>query len=166
MKHFKPLPYIAFVSLMTIFTFESFGQKIERHVISSSGEFLTGEAYTLQFTLGESYSQTLYDGGQLTQGFEQEWAVVTAIDEPEVDGLDVKVYPNLTPGILNIEVQESVEASVFDLYGRMLKNWRIDSGKISVQIDELPSGMYVILFKSEDGNKVCSVKVNKVSGEK
>ena len=161
MKSFKPLPYIAFVTLMTIFTFESFGQKIERHVLSSSGEFLTSDAYTLLFTLGESYSQTLNDGGQLNQGFEQEWAVVTAIDEPEADGLDVKVYPNLTPGILNVEVQESVEANLFDLNGHQLKNWSIESGKISVQIDELPSGLYVIVFKSKDGNKVSSVKVNK-----
>jgi 5-hydroxyisourate hydrolase-like protein (transthyretin family) len=147
---------------MAFFASNCNAQKIDRYVIAASGEILNSGDYTLQFTIGESYAQTVYDGGQLTQGFEQEWAVVTAVEDAEVEPLFVNVYPNLTPGILNIEVHEPAVASIFDLYGHMLKSWTLESGRISVQIDELPSGMYIIVFKSEQGNRVSSVKVNKV----
>ncbi len=140
-----------FLFLLTIFVLpeDCLGQQIERFVLSTSGEILENEDYTLQFTLGESYAHTAYADGQLTQGFQQEWVIVTAVENPGVEVLTVKVYPNLTPGILNFEVQESAVASLFDLHGHMLKSWELESGSISVQIDELPSGMYVVTFKSE-----------------
>ncbi len=162
MKFLKTLPYITFGVLMTAFAFDGIGQEIERYALPSAGEVFTNENYSLQFTLGEPYANTVYGGGQLTQGFEQEWAVVTAIDEPGVVALDVNLFPNLTQGILNIEAEESVEASVFDIYGQMLKSWHIEAGRISVQIDELPSGMYMVVFKSSVGNKIRSFKVNKI----
>lgn len=153
--------YIAVILMVVLHSTGVLGQNIDRYVIPAAGETLSGDDYSLQFTMGESYAQTLHEVQQLTQGFEQEWAVVTAIDEPSDVSWPVKVYPNLTPGILNIEVEEPVVANIFDVYGHLLKTWAIESDKTSVQIDELPSGMYIVEIRSAKGNRARSVKVYK-----
>src|SRR6187402_55925 len=83
-------------------------QSLERQVVSSSGGTFNQDAYVLEFTLGEMMTTTFEQGSELCQGFQQAWAVITAIGEVPND-MEVKVYPNPAIDILHIEVSTNTD---------------------------------------------------------
>ena len=136
-------------------------QSIERQVVSSAGSTYTQGEYTLDFTLGEFMTTTGVNGDELSQGFHQVWAVVTAIGDV-VSDLETKIYPNPVQEILNIESVEKISVQVFDLQGRMLMNQLINPGTTSMDIHELSIGTYIICMSDDMGARVKNFKLVKV----
>ncbi len=70
---------------------------------------------------------------------------------------DVLLYPNPTVNELNFEIRTAaphreLELIVYDITGRACKKWtfqNIIAG--TIQVGDLPKGVYVLNFKSEDG---------------
>lgn len=63
----------------------------------------------------------------------------------------VKVYPNPVNGFLNIESPDSddaMEASVFDVFGRLVG--KKPSGSSGMDVSGLPSGVYLLQIKKDD----------------
>jgi len=85
----------------------------------------------------------------------------------EVDGttLDQKVsiYPNPTSGQLNVQINalefESVCLQVFDMSGRALNQVKSDANEFSVDVRELPAGLYML--KLQIKNKATQREVYK-----
>jgi endoglucanase len=75
----------------------------------------------------------------------------------------IKVLPNPTSGIIKIDLPESVDIkniNINDLAGRLLTSQNVLSAKIiSMDISNLPVGLYIMTFKSED--KVWTKKIIK-----
>lgn len=84
---------------------------------------------------------------------------VTNIDEETSTTYYVKVYPNPTQDILNIEAPKGLTVSLVDLQGRVLYQ-----NKDAQQIDmsQFASGIYIIQFADENGQIIATEKISKI----
>ena len=74
--------------------------------------------------------------------------VYLGIDEKE-DAVDVKVYPNPTSGIINIDGVEVRRVSVIDLVGRTVATFDAEQ---TIDIRDLPAGTYTLYIETTQGN--------------
>ena len=157
----KSLLYSAFYIINLFLVIPISAQSVERQVMSSAGTTYTQGEYTLDFTLGEFMTTTQENGEELSQGFQQVWAVVTAIGDVASE-FEIKIYPNPVQEILNIESVEKISVQVFDLQGRMLMNQLVSAGTISMNVDKLSIGTYIIRMSDDMGTRVKNFKLVKV----
>ncbi|WP_169630215.1 S8 family serine peptidase [Flavobacterium humi] len=102
------------------------------------------------------------DGG-VVNGFGLSICKVTAslgVGENEIAGL--KIYPNPTKGILNIDLGDTLEESVttlsfHDIQGRQIFTKKINATTGEVNIDYLQNGVYMLTV--ENGNKKATKKI-------
>ena len=126
---------------------------MDRYVIATAGVDFTKQAGAITFTIGEPIAQSLSNDLKLTQGFQQEWAIVTALDDPSSEILSVHVYPNPTFGILNIETAVPAKIYLFDLSAKLILSDKIEPGLRTMQLTNTPAGMYVLVCISDEGKK-------------
>ena len=74
--------------------------------------------------------------------------IYLGIDEKE-DAVDVKVYPNPTSGIINIDGVEVRRVSVIDLVGRTVATFDAEQ---TIDIRDLPAGTYTLYIETTQGN--------------
>ena len=136
-------------------------QTIDRQVISPAGENYETANGSLVFTMGELTVETFKRDVQLTQGFHQEWAVITSIPSATADQLEVKVYPNPTIGILNIESESEVQLFLYDLSGKLKIKTSQPLGSGQIDLSDFPAGIYVLEVSDKTGRKNV-LKIEKV----
>jgi len=66
---------------------------------------------------------------------------------------ELAVYPNPTTDVLNLSIEASGALELFDVSGRKLRNWMLDSGKATVSLKGLDPGYYWLRM----GGKVARV---------
>lgn len=91
---------------------------------------------------------TLLDNIALTAQFAERTAIAPVAE------MQVKVYPNPTTGIVNVDAQEVQKIELFDLGGRMLRSMGQTS---SVDLSTLPEGVYYLRITCKDGYRVVKV---------
>ena len=153
---------IVLVSLLCIASSTTvMSQKIDRQVISPAGENYETANGSLVFTMSELTVETFKRDVQLTQGFHQEWAVITSIASETVDPLEARVYPNPTIGILNIESESEVQIFLYDLSGRLKIKTSQPLGSGQIDLSDFPAGIYVLEVSDKTGRKKV-LKIEKV----
>lgn len=88
--------------------------------------------------------------------------IIVSVNKYEVETLEMNAFPNPTSGILNIYVDKEIQngiISIYDVYGRKVYLSKYDSNKITLDVSNLISGIY--LFTLEDGNKLKRLKLIK-----
>lgn len=78
------------------------------------------------------------------------------VDQPKENRL--KVYPNPTFGQVTVEVEEETSIKVMDLQGRTMATFKLTKGINSIDLVDLPEGMYFL--KSENGSVGKVLKMN------
>lgn len=75
----------------------------------------------------------------------------------------VKIYPNPTNKILNIEIQNSTFSNIelFDIYGKLIQTFEINNTTKSINIEHLNSGVYFIQISNNKGNKITRKLIKK-----
>ncbi|MBW2960276.1 zinc-dependent metalloprotease [Mesonia aestuariivivens] len=78
-------------------------------------------------------------------------------DEEEFEN-EIKIYPNPTKGLVNIDLNNSLslkksQLNLFDLLGRKVKSKSLIAKNSELNISDLPSGVYLLEIES-DGNKI------------
>jgi len=136
-------------------------QSLERQVVSSSGATFNQDAYVLEFTLGEMMTTTFEQEDVLCQGFQQAWAVVTAIGSILTE-MDIKVYPNPTIDILHVEVSAKTDLQILDLHGRVVMSLHLAAGNEMIDVTELPAGTYIIRCMDMENRKESTFKLVKL----
>lgn len=92
--------------------------------------------------------------------------IVEIVEElPESIETVFEVYPNPTPGPLNIKwnTQEEIkDIQLYDLTGKEIKNYQLNKlfNRIELNISNVPSGIYMLKFITEKG-KIISKKIIK-----
>ena len=162
LKKYFPSLRVVELCLISLGSFSINAQALERSVVAAAGQSFSNPAYSLKFTIGEPVTQTLVNGNELSQGFQQEWLVITAVEDPGVESLDALVYPNPTFGKVNIETDEQVRMSVFDGFGKSVYTESISSGKSEFDITQYAAGFYILVLQNKEGNKVSTFKLQKV----
>ncbi len=84
----------------------------------------------------------------------------TSMSTTEISSENVKIYPNPTTGIVHIDMgsEEIENVNVFDQSGRLVFNKKMNnSKKASVDIGNLPSGIYIMEVKTKNSKQVTKV---------
>lgn len=139
----------------------SFSQSQERQVIAAAGNTLTEGGYSLDFTIGETMTNTLVNNGTISQGFHQVWAVITAVEET-VEELHASLFPNPTPDVLHVESPESAELRLSDMNGRPMLHRTVSEGINDIEVDGLAAGTYIIQMQGANSGKLKVFKMVKV----
>lgn len=72
---------------------------------------------------------------------------------------NVKIHPNPTKDIINIEIENTdiQSITVLDLSGRVLKSINTQNNKTNINIQDLPNAMYLMQVKTKIGTKTVKV---------
>lgn len=67
---------------------------------------------------------------------------------------DITVFPNPAKNLLNVvsESQQIKSVEIIDLNGRIIKTKKINSNNISIEIESIESGVYILKVNNEAGN--------------
>ena len=72
----------------------------------------------------------------------------TGVDENEAK---VKVYPNPTKNLVNIEAEDMVAVSVYNTLGQCILQQRAAGNQTAVDLRNAPEGIYLLRIKTENG---------------
>ena len=128
------------------------GSVTAQEVISANGGTATADGTQVSWTIGETVVATVGDANNtLTQGFQQSKLTVTAIDEIQVVGVEIKVYPNPTSDFVTVHFSKEVEKpiySLFDLSGRIIEQKNIESTDVKIDMTSFAGGSYILKLNS------------------
>ena len=163
----------------------SYGQKIERSVIASSGDYFKASGAQLSWTLGEVMDENYSNRtATLSQGFQQGDAkdddnpfsknsdgndvLGKDVEAIAPDGLDVKIYPNPAFDFVTVNLGSAWEQGTFvevvDLFGRSMLVENINEKEIKkLNVSSLPDGIYILQVKNNHLNTIKSFKINKIN---
>ncbi|MGC6434694.1 MAG: T9SS type A sorting domain-containing protein [Crocinitomicaceae bacterium] len=148
----------------------SYSQSIAPQSVNNSGSTMSQSNGSLSFTVGELtvQSQTDSQGNTLGSGFTAGASLTTmSVQETNAAILDVKVYPNPTTELVNIQINHStvdqVIVTVADLEGK-----EVYSGKylgianvIGINISSYATGSYLLTLKNTSNQLLGTYKIIK-----
>jgi hypothetical protein len=120
-----------------------------QQVTASAGDYFSGSYGSISFTVGECISGTLQGYGfVLTQGFQQNYPVVTGIPEDGLQLPDINVYPNPAGDHITLKIG-SVNPVAFtyellDMTGRLVLRGEIRENETDVPVESLNHSVYIL----------------------
>lgn len=143
---------LLFIAL-NVFCVQMMAQQIERSVIGSGAQFITSDAGSLHYQIGETIVMTLStDDYLLNQGFIQPDSIIsTAIILPAFSEM-LKGFPNPAGNEFNLSasITGNVNWTIFDLHGKPHlsgEHHQTDESEIiRIDVSLLPSGMYALVL--------------------
>ncbi len=121
-------------------------------VISANGGTATADGTQVSWTIGEPVIATVSDANNtLTQGFQQSKLTVTAINDIQVAGVEIKVYPNPTSDFVTVhfsKVMEKPTYLLFDLSGRLIEQKNIETTDVKIDMTNFAGGSYILKLNS------------------
>jgi hypothetical protein len=145
-------------------------QSISPQSVNSGGTKMTQANGSLSFTVGELVvlSQTDSDGNTLGGGFTAGATLTTAsIQETDAAVLDVKVYPNPTTELVNIQINHStldqVVVTITDLQGKEVYRGKYAgiSNVIGINTASYATGIYMLNLKNLNNQVLGAYKIIK-----
>ena len=153
--------------LLTIFAW-SIGlsaQSLTPEVIASSGTHFSSASAQLDFTIGETVTATLTAGSNtLTQGFHQPELHFAALENYQ-DAYQFKLYPNPTEQYVTIEStkEADMQAHIYDTHGKAILVSAIFQQKLTLDVQQLAAGSYILVLTTKAGEPLQSYTVIKKS---
>lgn len=147
---------------------------ITRSLVGSMGGFNEVPGLSLSYSVGEVAVQTFVSSGGnrlLTQGFQQENLYPVNLEDGIIAYMDLQYWPNPASTTLNLKVSADrllqMNVGIYDLLGRPTGIPTVDLTvqapvEASFDLERLAEGSYFLLFKSEEGETLQSVKIQKV----
>ena len=163
----KPIALLGAAMLMGTM---SYAQRIAPQSVNSGGAKMTQANGSLSFTVGELVvlSQTDSQGNTLGGGFTAGATLTTvSIQETNAAVLDVKVYPNPTSDLLNIQINHStidqVLVTIIDLQGKEVYNGKYAaiSNVIGINTAAYATGTYMLTLKNLNNKVLGTYKIIK-----
>ena len=148
----------------------NYAQSIAPQSVTSSGTIMSQANGSLSFTVGELVvlSQTDSQGNTLCGGFTAGTTLTTVrIQETDAALLDVKVFPNPTAALLNIQINHSaidqVLVTISDLQGNEVYNGKYAGITNVIEINTVTyaAGNYVLTLKSINNQVLGTYKIIK-----
>ena len=163
----KPIALLGAAMLMGTM---SYAQSIAPQSVNCGGTKMTQANGSLSFTVGELVvlSQIDSDGNTLGGGFTA-GATLTTVSVQETDAaiLDVKVYPNPTTELVNIQIKHStldqVVVTITDLQGKEVYNGKYAgiSNVIGINAASYATGNYLLTLKNLNNQMLGTYKIIK-----
>ena len=140
-------------------------QSLSPQVIASSGYSFTSASARLEFTVGEVATSTLTAGtNTLTQGFHQPEIQIFAVENYNTDYV-FTLYPNPTEQFVTVvsTKEEDMQVHLYDLNGKALLVSSVFQQKITVDMQTLSAGSYIMRITTKAGIPLHSYTVIKKS---
>jgi len=163
----KPIALLGAAMLMGTM---SYAQSIAPQSVNCVGTKMTQANGSLSFTVGELVviSQTDSQGNTLGGGFTAGATLTTAsIQETDAAVMDVKVYPNPTTELINIQINHStldqVVVTITELQGKEVYNGKYAgiSNVIGINTASYASGNYLLNLKNLNNQVLGTYKIIK-----
>ena len=165
----KPKPIALLVAAMLMGTI-SYAQSIAPQSVNSGGTKMSQSNGSLSFTVGELVVLNLSDseGNTLGGGFTAGATLTTvSIHETDATLLDIKVFPNPTSDLVNIQINHStidqVVLTITDLQGKEVYNGKYAgiSNVIGINTASYATGTYVLSLKNLKNQVLGTYKIIK-----
>jgi hypothetical protein len=160
-----------FILLCTLVVYAS-SQSLSPDIVAVQGGFDQGDQMTLEWTLGENFVETVAHKDQFfTQGFHQPIFRYDSKFQQENQSefvLDISVSPNPVSYHLNIylDTKEAtlLDISLYNINGQLVKQLPdlTYNTNISMDVAELPAGIYLLQVSNKDFSIVEKYKIIKI----
>ena len=122
-----------------------------QQVIACAGAYAETGTHSVSWTLGECITETLSNNELiLCQGFQQNWALVTAI--PSWEKPSLTVYPNPSEQWIFIDgCKDKSMVRMYDLSGHLIFENSYEQSLIELSLYDLGSGVYILRVEQNDG---------------
>jgi len=152
------------IPVLFLMNFTVFGQTIQNSVIGSTGASASAGTVKMDYTIGEIVVETFTAGGQtLTQGFHQTTLHMVAIENADYFP-EISIYPNPTSDLVNIDIPanyDKLDISLYDVSGKLIRNFSDVQGKLSFDAGTLAGGTYYLQMINTSANKIKTFKLVK-----
>ncbi len=140
--------------------------KGDLNFIWNHGWYHTSEQYDTDyecaFVIKNADDEILFTSGEHSDGVFLTYNndCSSPISVPEVSINDVRLYPNPTNGILNIEGGSEMTISVMNMLGQIILETTA-SGNATIDLSGFESGIYMVRIKTDDGTMTEKVNVRR-----
>jgi hypothetical protein len=142
-----------FTALLLYPSFAS-GQSLSSSVVSSAGETFTGGTHSIDFTLGELSTESYQKQTDfLTQGFLQETEGSTAVEERQINNVQLEIYPNLVSQRLNLICRGELKhahCEITGIMGETVLNIPVEQSTHTIDVGILKAGLYLLKIRFSD----------------
>ena len=116
--------------------------------------------YECAFVIKNANDEVLYTSGEHSDGIFLTYDNTCEDAVEEVTSCNIRLYPNPTNGILNIEGNGEMTISVMNILGqKVLETTAPDN--VTLNLSGLESGVYMVRIETENGTKTEKVNVRK-----
>ncbi|MEP6795155.1 MAG: T9SS type A sorting domain-containing protein [Saprospiraceae bacterium] len=133
-------------------------QTLSPQVVSIAGESFSTPTVTLDFTVSEVMSSSFTDGSIiLTQGFHQPEILFVSIESPDPE-ISFKLFPNPTERFITIESEQDnmLQVRIYDSVGKTIETTTFFNKKITIDLQKLTSGYYIMAISNASGKHLSS----------
>jgi len=155
----------AFIFFLVISTF-GFSQNLSLSVVPTQGGFDKTENISLEWTLGESFIETIKHQNEIyTQGFHQPFLINKLELHDFSFDFDIQISPNPVQSLINISITDTnnlqLIISLYDINGRFIKQISAftNDRNIVLNVIELSSGFYILKISDIEG---LFIKIHKI----
>ena len=143
----------------------TYSQSLSPQVIASSGNSFSNASARIEFTVGEVATSTLTAGSNtLTQGFQQPEVEIFSLENYHSD-YSFTLYPNPTEQFVTVvsTKEEDMQVHIFDLNGKAISVSSVFQQKITIDMQTLSAGSYIMRITTKSGIPLHSYTVIKKS---
>lgn len=146
--------------LVSLWLSQMDAQSLELQTISAGGDQLTNSStgQNMNIVLGELSAQTLSINGQIiTQGFNQVFNFSTPVVDESYSDFTINVFPNPTADIIHVKgdlENGQYNISIRSIHGQMILSMPYDGNQLSLSIDQIPPGQYILSINDDKGKIV------------
>lgn len=143
-------------TLFTLFAFAVFCNCGAQTSVNASGGDVGSATGSLSYSVGQVFQETVIAGNNsIIQGVQQPFEITTlGVDNFASITVEMKVYPNPTSSILFLNFADFAKRSsyyeLFDTSGKMIRNAKIQSKESQIDLQQSPSGIYILKVSAEN----------------
>lgn len=129
-------------------------------VIGVTGGYDVSNSGSSSWSVGEPLIEFQFSqSGSISQGFQQSWDFFVGAIEPEIQ--TIEIFPNPTHSKVKIRNGAGYSIRLIDMTGKEQSRWLLTNDEESIDLTDLASGIYSILFLSERSGIVGGKKIVK-----
>ena len=152
---------------LVFFSFWSFAQSVDPSVIATAGNYVENGNVAISYTVGQTVTATLTNGGTLTQGFQQDSYTIVEIPEQSSQAFSVNIYPvpatNEITVEFNSDFQGNAKISIIDELGRTLSEENVNTSVNKISLKGLSESYYFLKVSYQGDFK--TYKIQKINNK-
>ncbi len=159
----KTLSILSAFLTVAIFTI---AQSVNPSGIATAGNYVETGNVAISYTVGQTITTTLTNGGTLTQGFQQDSYTIVEIPEQSSQEFSISIYPIPATDEITIEFnsdfQGNAKIAIIDELGRTLSEQNANTSINKVSLSGLSASYYFLKVSYQGLFKTYKIqKINK-----